>query len=188
MSKYELAIACVDESEIHRKKEGDIIAVRPYPFNWGLMDIKWHLIVIIDSPEDIQIMRATYEIPLYVGGLDRHPADDIEWEDRPEKLKKNRFQIPLNIIKDGWITDLDINKVQDKSYIYQPFKRASQLTSKFTGRNKNHFLESKDVDCISSVAMANAEFVINTSEQVSLIYDKYKESFKYPTLKVASSG
>lgn len=181
MPKYELMLACVDEPEAHRKKEGDIVAVRPYPCNWGRKEIEQYLIVIIEVEEDIQTMRATYEIFLYEGGLDRHPSDEVE----AKILAKNRFQIPLDILKDGWITDLDFSKVRDKTYTYQPFKRASQLTARFDGKEGRHLLNGADVDCISEVSMANSEFVIDTKEKVSLIWDKYRKSYKYSMRKIA---
>ncbi len=154
MPKYELLMACVDEPEAHRKKEGDIVAVRPYPFSWGKKEVDQYFVVIIEADEDLNIMRETYEIPLYEGGLDRHPSDDIEI--MPKILAKNRFQIPLDIIKDGWMPTLDLAKVRDKKKIYQPLK--------------------------------DTNIVMDTREQVSIIYDKYKQSFKYPTLKVAEIG
>lgn len=178
MPKYELMLACADEPEAHRKKEGDIISVRPYPCNWGKKVIEQYLIVIIETEEDIETMRATYEMALYKDGSDGELPDSI-------KLAKNRFQIPLSIIKEGWITDLDLHKVRDKNYIYQPFKRASQLTARFDGKEGRHLLNGPDVDCISEVSMANNEFVVDTKEEVSLIWDKYKQSYKYPTRKIA---
>ena len=108
MPKYELLIACADEPEAHRKKEGDIVAVRPYPWNWGTKEIDQYFIVIIEADADIQTMRAIYEMPFYEGGLDHEPSDDIDINSK--KLAKNRFQIPLEIIKNGWMPNLDLAK------------------------------------------------------------------------------
>ena len=149
MPKYELLIACTDESEIHRKKEGDIVAVRLYPFKWGTKEVDQYFVVIIEADEDIQTMRTTYETALYEGSSDDELSESI-------KLAKNRFQILLNIIKNGWMPSLDLAKVRDKTKVYQPLK--------------------------------DADVVIDTRERVSIIYDKHKQSFKYPTLKVAEIG
>ncbi len=149
MAKYELLIACVDEPEVHRKKEGDIVAVRSYPFNWGTKEIDQYFIVIIEADEDIQTMRTTYEMALYEDDSDGELSESV-------KLAKNRFQIPLEIIKNGWIPSLDLAKVRDKTKVYQLLK--------------------------------DADIVMDTKEQVSIIYDKYKKSFKYPTLKMAEIG
>ncbi len=152
MAKYELLIACVDEPEAHRKKEGDIVAVRSYPWVWGKKEVDQYFIVIIEADEDIQTMRAIYEMPLYEGGLDRHPFDAVE----VKILAKNRFQTPLNIIKNGWMPSLDLIQIRDKTKVYQPLK--------------------------------DADIIMDTKEEVSIIYDKHKQSFKYPTLKVAEIG
>ena len=154
MPKYELLIACVDEPEAHRKKEGDIVAVRPYPWSWGAKEVDQYFLVIIETDEDLNTMRGIYEMPFYEGGLDCEPPDDINVN--PKKLAKNRFQIPLDIIKNGWMPSLDLVKVRDKKKIYQPLK--------------------------------DADIVIDTKEKVSLIWDKYKESYRYSTLKVTEIG
>ncbi len=239
MPKYELLIACVDEPEVHRKKEGDVVAVRPYPFVWGTKEVDQYFIVIIEADEDLNTLKEKYQAPLYDGmtqaevdaeetanevecrrllseaiaelgnenyetiqeiirnhslahyindeGFEESDEDyvEFEWEelifrliDRelssevtdkwikflrdtrnfpvyipPPIIGKNQFKIPLDIIKNGWMPDLDLAKVRDKTKVYQPLK---------------------DVD-----------MVMDTREQVSIIYDKYKRSFKYLTLRVA---
>ncbi len=149
MPKYELLLACVDELEVHRKKEGDIVAVRPYPFNWGTKEVDQYFVVIIEADENLNTMRETYEMTLYEDGSDGELSESV-------KLAKNRFQIPLEIIKNGWMPTLDLAKVRDKKKVYQPLK--------------------------------DADIIMDTKEEVSIIYDKYKESFKYPTLKVVEIG
>ena len=150
MAKYELLIACVDEPEAHRKKEGDIVAVRPYPFNWGTKEVDQYFIVIIEADEDLSIMRATYERPLLEGGV----IDDLNGS--VPQLAKNQFSIPLNIIKKGWMPNLDLTQVRDKRKVYQPLK--------------------------------DANIIMDTREEISIIYDKHRQSFKYQTLKVAEIG
>ncbi len=148
MPKYELLIACTSKYKPDFKEEGDIISVRLHPFNWGKTS---RLIVLIEDDRDIQTMRTVYEIPLYEGGLDRHPPDDIDI--MPKILRKNRFQLPYEIIKNGWFPSLNLEKVRDRQNVDQPLKKAN--------------------------------IIIDTKEEVSLIWDKHKKSFKYPILGVA---
>ena len=53
MAKWEFAIACRDEADLasghKRKKEGDIIAVKPYPWQWGNKEVNAYLMVIVDG-------------------------------------------------------------------------------------------------------------------------------------------
>ena len=177
MPLYEFLIACADEPEAHRKKEGDVVAVRPHPFNWGRKEIDRYFIVIIDMPEDIETLRSMFESCQYAETNEFQPEDDSHLT----KLAKNRFKIPLDIVKTGWMPDLDLGKVRDKKIIYQPFKKTSQLISKLD-------LQEKDVDCASIVSSKEAEFSIDPKEPVSLIWDKDKDSFKYPTVKVFDDG
>lgn len=50
MPTHEILIAACDEPEAHRKKEGDVICVRPHPWNWGRKEVDRYLIVIVDDP------------------------------------------------------------------------------------------------------------------------------------------
>lgn len=187
--KYEIAIAIVDEQDLasghKRKKEGDIISVRPYPRNCGRNAIDAYLILIVESNDNLDTMLKL-TVPWYDDGTEWPPSDDdYDWHciNPPEKLGKHRFTIPLNVIKNGWMPDLDLNKVRDKNYIYQPFKSDVQLVQKFDGIGTHKTLETKDVDTYSAYADKNVELVIDMNEQVSFVYDKYKESYKYATVK-----
>lgn len=123
MAKYELLIACASKYNPDFKEEGDIIAVRPHPFNWGKTS---RLIVIIEANENLTTMQGIYEFPLYEGGLDIEPSEDII-AILPKILKKNRFQIPYDIIKNGWLSTLDLKKVRSRLIIYQPLKEANLI-------------------------------------------------------------
>lgn len=186
MPKYELLISVIDEpdnkSGHKRKKEGDIVSVRRHPFNWGSKDIADYLIVIVQSDLDFYEMQKL-TIEHFKDGFDWLPNVDTVPGPYPEILEKHRFKMPFDIIKAGWIPDLNISKIQNKSYRYQPFKSAAQLVQKFDGKNHNDYLTKQDVDTVSNVVGEDQEISIDMVEQVSLIWDKYKGSFKYSAVK-----
>ena len=175
MPKYEFCIAVKDEPEAHRKKAGDIIAVKPYPCDTGWLTMRDHLVVVVESNETLaEMMR--YKIRYYSGGPDILP--DIPGV----PLAKRKYQIPLDILKDGWYPSLDLLKVENKTYPYQPFKKASELAAPYTGKDGRLLQDAEDLDCGLT---AEQEIVIDMTEAVSLIYDKHKASFKYSTKKIA---
>jgi hypothetical protein len=98
---FEFALACCDEPEPHRKKEGDIIACKPFPWNWGRVELKEYLIVIVDGMTDDEAARLAGES---MSGF------------------KRRFKIPFDIIQDGWYPDMYLDYIRDKSKVYQPVK------------------------------------------------------------------
>ena len=194
MPKYEFAIACRDELEAHRKKEGDIVAVRPYPWNWGRKEIDAYLIVIIECNKTIDEMKKLFQQRLYEGGLiygedfrafgaedgtgidySVYPPKEYAWDIKnskiisfPTKIAKNRFSISLSKF-----TNIDLAKIQDKKKIYQPFKKAAQLVSKFDGLNGNHLLNVQDVDCAGIGIDSETEISIKWKKNDSLIKSNF---------------
>ena len=117
MPKWEIAIAVADEPEVHRKKEGDIIAFKPYPWNWGAKELDQHLVVIVDNMtqnEVVDLCKSLYEND----EIDEEKIMDLGIK----RTAKRKYCLPLDIIKNGWKKDLDINKVKDKTLAYQPLK------------------------------------------------------------------
>ena len=80
MPLFELAIAVCDEEDLpsghKRKKEGDIIAVKPYPWQWGKKEVDEYLIVPISAAdiEEVSILNT----PLYEDGCVSTEFDDEE--------------------------------------------------------------------------------------------------------------
>ena len=123
MAKWEFAIAVRDEKDLpsghKRKKEGDIIAVKPYPWKWGKKEVANHLIVIADGltrEEAIALCQPHYED----GVLEQDIAVDVK--ESPKILGKRRYSIPLEVIKQGWEPALDVDAVRDITEVYQPLK------------------------------------------------------------------
>jgi len=164
--KYELAIAVADEQDTSpndqypngakRKKQGDIISVRPHPWNWGRKEIDQYLIVIINSDIDYEELRVELE-------TNRTNPEDI----------KNKYKIDFTELK-KLLPELDMEKVEDKNKIYQPFKKATQLVEKFDGIGANHALGTQFVDCGD-----DSEKEKDLPKTVSnLIYNKIDKNFK----------
>ena len=102
MSKFEFAIACRDEADLasghKRKKEGDIIAVKPYPWQWGAKEVDAHLIVIVDNltqEEAHNLCKPQYED----GSL--NPVEDMEGT-LVERLPDTEYATGDIVLVDGW--------------------------------------------------------------------------------------
>lgn len=178
MPVYDFCIAVTDEIESHRKKEGDVIAVRPHGWNWGRKEIDAYLIVPIECEEpDINVLRDYFERPLlendHVEGVTfRAIFPSIDGQEifnqyglthvigipcgklklRPKILGKNRCKIPLDCLG-----KIDLAKVRDKTAIYQPFLMASHVVAKFDGLHDNQLLTVSEVDCVAEDIKADEE-------------------------------
>lgn len=165
MPKYEFLIACRDEQEEHRKKEGDIIDVKPTPWKWGRKETRRFLIVPVEAagflPKDIKELCEPQrengllfrDLPLELVFDKDGNADAEVRDDSPRGVAKRRFQIPLEILR-GWMPDLDLDRVRNQDDHYQPFKENG--------------------------------IVVDLSEQVAIIKDKVKGSFKYGKFKTSA--
>jgi hypothetical protein len=184
-------MAVADEMDIHpvteRKKAGDIIVVRPYPWNWGRKEIDQYLIILIESarpPEEIrkleeptfwnhntgsEISRDEWLALNAAAGDDMEALGDVM---RMPRAKKNRFKIVIPELQKT-IPDLDLARMMDKRAVYQPFKSASQLVAKFTG-GKNRYLTKTEVYATMNKAAAEEEFIINIDQAPGLLFDKLR--------------
>jgi len=162
MAEYELCIAVADETDLanghKRKKEGDIITIRPKGFPWGRKEIDSHLIVPFESNKDWDTLKREIDLKGANG-------------------EKRKFKVILNDLKTNYYPTLDLVKVRNKKLIYQPFLKASELVAPFNGVDKNYLLEEKDVDC------DNANTYVKTGKDpANLIYNKDTSSYINPSL------
>ena len=109
---WELAIQPWDKADLasghKRAKAGDIVAVKPYPWNWGTIELQNYLIIIVDNltkEEALQIVE-----PLYLG----------------DNSSTRKFKIDIGKLKTNILPILDESKLADQSKTenYQPFKDA----------------------------------------------------------------
>lgn len=117
MATISVAIAVRDEVEEHRKKRGDIIAIKEGGSSWGLSAVKNHLILEIALPVQITADRAQLLISQYFyNGV-------FSWDGASEILAKRRFRIDWSklktIVAQAGIT-VDWAKVEDVEVAYQP--------------------------------------------------------------------
>ncbi len=200
MPKYELAICVVNELDDAggvRKKEGDLVAVRPHPWNWGAKEIDQYLIVIIETVKsfkklDSLIRQSVYRDlvtagnplvkqsiynsltePDIVTGQPQRPYNDFEI------AHKNRFQISHAKVK-AKLSDLNLTKVRNKVLRYQPFKNRNQLVQKFNGMNGNRLIIENECDCDANHADNNNEFSINLDNIAAVILDKISGNLVKP--------
>ena len=157
--KYELAVKAFDGN---KAKQGDIVTVRPHPWNWGLKEIKEYLIVIMDSDSTFTEIREKYDM------YDRSKLYTDKSESAPY-FSSPQFKIPLADLKAN-MPDLDIAKVENPETIYQPFKSAGQLVQKFDGKKANRMVRYRDVDTASSLADKDTE--LSLLKTVTIIEEK----------------
>lgn len=189
MAYYEISIACKDEADLasghRRKKAGDIISVihpATMPHGWGKMPLQNCLIVPVYADATLDEMRALC-VPYLAGrvtSLDGLSESDV----LAKMLAKRRYQIPLETLRDGWIPDLDLDKVINAGYIYQPLLAEPYVIAPFDGKDGKYLITSKDVDCQTSIFAKEDVVTVDMTEKVSICYDKYLESFKYSTTRV----
>lgn len=117
MATISVAIAVRDEAEAWRKKQGDIIAIKPGGWQWGTGEVKNHLILEIALPaqatmDRVQALMTRY----YANGV-------IGWDGAAEVLAKRRFNVDWvklkNVLSGAGVT-VDWVKVEDVTIAYQP--------------------------------------------------------------------
>lgn len=98
--KYSIAIAIRDEQDLasghKRKKQGDIIAVKPAGHQWGDKEVKEYLILEVDMP-------TTNAETLIAQG---------------DNGEKRKFKIPFSKLA---LSQEDLAKVEDPNIEFQPF-------------------------------------------------------------------
>jgi len=122
---WELAICPTDREDLptghKRAKEGDIIAVKPYPWAWGPVERKNYLILIINNLTEEEAMILAD--PYYEGDLQPDQISNIN----PPIVAKRKYKVDLIKLKADILPELDLTKVKDtaKTDIYQPFEDAN---------------------------------------------------------------
>lgn len=128
MVKYEFAIAVADKSDVghKRKKEGDVIAVKPQGWKWGTKEVKEYLIVEIDLPfSAIQKVRLL-QIPLYDTGQGWYP--DENQDPQPKIIGKRKYKIPFVNLGSKALVEgitIDFQKVANEDIEYQPIEKTT---------------------------------------------------------------
>lgn len=126
--KVELSIAVADKessmaaSDI-RKREGDIVNVKQPGKPRGFMTLsnKLFIPVSFNTAKQFNEIRFALTHTYYEGGA--FPDEELP-ENEPPMLAKFRYQIPFS-----QLGDIDLQKAQDKTCIYQPFLRESEIIS-----------------------------------------------------------
>ena len=116
MATISVAVAVRDEPEANRKKQGDIIAIKPGGWQWGTVEVKSHLILEIVLPPQVTMDRC-------IGLISRYFANGVLMYADSEVLAKRRFKIDWaklkTIVAQAGIT-VDWTQVEDVSVAYQP--------------------------------------------------------------------
>lgn len=185
MPKYEFCLSIRDEVDHTpgkvRKKEGDIVTVREWSWMWGSKEVDEYFIVIAETVTDYHTLRRHISHRLYqhLSTSDIWDSEEVDAAIHAETetmanfvaYAKNRYKIDFTNIAVS-VTDLNMTKLQDPLYIYQPFKSAIQIAAPFDGLNNNEYMEPGDVDSFSTVADTNVEFSFNMDAISAIILDK----------------
>lgn len=92
---WELAVQPYDKADLpsghKRAKQGDIVAVKPYPWAWGKAELENYLIVIVNNLTEEEAMAMMQ--PYY--------KDDAEptLENKPEVTAKRKFKVDVSSLK-----------------------------------------------------------------------------------------
>ncbi len=126
MADFEFAVCVKDEADLasghKRMKQGDIIAVKPAPWNWGKKEVDQFLVVPVSGLTKEEAHDLCQ--PSYAGGvLQKDLPTDIDAEP-VAMVGKRRYSIPMATIKKGWKADMVTADVEDKKKVYQPLKDA----------------------------------------------------------------
>jgi hypothetical protein len=178
---YELLICVKDENDLvsghKRKKEGDIIAVRPRQRKSTTEVDHWEMQRINKLDKNVPIMKdinddfhwGRKEIDQYL--IVPFESDDLELQTKLQRKSasgdKNAFKVDLNDLKANYCPELDLVKVRDKKIIYQPFKKESKLVE------KQPTIDLKNVD----TGLSKESEIIAGVNPVNLIYSKEKSQY-----------
>ena len=121
---WELAIAKRDEDGL-RKKLGDVIAYKPYPWEWGNKDKEHYLIVVVDGITETEAYRMTMPLYEFPDGL----VTIDGWLDFGAITAKRRYNLDTVKLK-NMISDAktDWNLCFDPTSTYQPFDNGEKIT------------------------------------------------------------
>lgn len=150
-----VAVSVKDESGM-RKKEGDIIAVRPFGWTWGTMERKLYLIVNLQLTDISTIQDARkLEVPHFDDGALWHKENDDEGKiAQQEVLAKRRYKISfldMDNKAQGLGIAIDFNRVRDKKDSYQPVEGEIFLYSDLVfDRVLDKFLQPSDITNIKN--------------------------------------
>lgn len=117
MATISVAIAVRDEVEDWRKKQGDIIAIKPGGWQWGTGEVSDLLILEMALPPNITIEMCLALVSRYFSN------GVLEWDGAATVLAKRRFRVTWNTLK-TIISQAGINvdwaRVEDVTIAYQP--------------------------------------------------------------------
>lgn len=120
--KFEFAVRAYDQEDLasghKRSKKGDIIAYKPYPHTWGTMEQKGFIHIVVDGITEDEARKICS--PYYEGGVETFDIDE-----QPAVIGKRKYAFDFDLLKKGWIPELDMTKVEKPDETYQPFKEVT---------------------------------------------------------------
>ncbi len=123
--KVSAAIAKQDEQDLasghKRKKQGDIIAVKPANWQWGTKEYEDYLIIELDLGNVITTIEDAQKltVPQFEIGELWYP------EETPKITGKRRYNIPIADLIAKTTVVIDVEKMVEKGNKYQPLEKVS---------------------------------------------------------------
>ena len=145
-----MAISNKNTPEPHRKQEGDIVDIKRHPWEWGTEELKTHLIVNLELPEDMpnKKVRRLIEKMYLTDEFEDQVVDPLA--DR-EATGKRRFTLPgvklVNFYFNQFGVAIDVSRVRDDNDDYQP---VNHIVVPNTLQGVERFLKDKWKDTFAS--------------------------------------
>ncbi len=187
-AKYELAVAVTNEPAngvFVRQQAGDIVTIKPHPWNWGAVEIRNYLIVIVEINRSYSMLKGRVQGGIYRDLISTALVTERDYlngtdagraKSEFEMVFANRYKFAIAKIKQR-LPDLNLAKVANKLLRYQPFKNKTQLLQKFDGLNRRRFLTENDVDCVSTSKPGDtSEFSIDLESIPAIIRDNLTDT------------
>jgi hypothetical protein len=156
--KVSVAISKQDEQDLpsghKRKKQGDIIAVKPAGWLWGTKEYENYLIIELDLGNAITTIEDAQKltVPHFETGELWYPSDDLP---QPRVVGKRRYQIPIvSLIAKAQSLGMNIDnsKLIRKGVNYQPFEKITiPFADIIYDKNTNKKLVESDLMIIREV-------------------------------------
>lgn len=188
MPKYEISIALhKDDNPLPSKNEGDIVSAKEYPATWGKKILDGWLIVIVETTAQYSTMRwlAKQRImwdkvtgrTITHDDYDAYTVDPVTGRHSSEfeVYRKNRFTLPFATIS-AEVPGVDLAKVRNRKYKYQPFKSATHLASVFDGKEGRYLINKSEIDASISAlsAVGQDDEVVIDLDTKPIIIDHFK--------------
>ncbi len=133
---WEFAITKTDYPDLpsghKRSKQGDVVAYKPYPWEWGNAEKKNYIILVIDGISEEEAGRLTMPLYEYPDGkmicYDFGSGSSFCWPEYGAQIAKRRYRIDIDKLQQKFVKQVDFRALTDTTRSdYQPFDDGSKV-------------------------------------------------------------